>query len=127
MIRLRRPARPVQTSRIETAVQGKPARRGRRRSIRGWKRLRERVFKRDQHMCRQCRADGILRALDLHNNDPWLVGYCDHYVPTGQGGSDDMSNLWMLCKTCHDRKTALEAKGWVFDEVDLNERDPDRC
>ena len=34
----------------------------------------------------------------------------DHKIPKSQGGSDDDSNTWSLCKTCHARKTAREKR-----------------
>ncbi|MBN8431820.1 HNH endonuclease [Microbulbifer salipaludis] len=36
---------------------------------------------------------------------------CDHKVPRSRGGSDDVSNLQWLCKSCHARKTAQEGGG----------------
>ena len=35
----------------------------------------------------------------------------DHFMPVVKGGSDSMDNLWLLCKSCHNEKTAREANG----------------
>ena len=32
----------------------------------------------------------------------------DHILPKTQGGTDDLTNLQGLCKSCHSRKTARE-------------------
>ncbi|WP_394365183.1 HNH endonuclease signature motif containing protein [Paraburkholderia kirstenboschensis] len=41
---------------------------------------------------------------------PWR-DQVDHHVPIEQGGSNDDSNLNLLCDDCHKVKTASEAKG----------------
>lgn len=33
----------------------------------------------------------------------------DHREPLWAGGTNDLANLWLLCVTCHKRKTAHEA------------------
>lgn len=37
---------------------------------------------------------------------------CDHKVPVSQGGTHAMTNLWDLCRTHHDQKTASEGGGY---------------
>lgn len=69
----------------------------------GWEGKRQAVFARDKGLCQECLRMGIITA---------PVGrrrICDHVMPKAEGGSDDMSNLQTLCKTCSDRKTADEA------------------
>lgn len=36
----------------------------------------------------------------------------DHITPRAHGGSDDYSNLQLLCTSCHSRKSALEGSRW---------------
>lgn len=52
---------------------------------------RKAVRLRDRDQCMNCRASGKNITLDIH-----------HIVPRGQGGSDRMRNLVMLCRQCHD-------------------------
>jgi 5-methylcytosine-specific restriction protein A len=35
---------------------------------------------------------------------------CDHAVPLRDGGTNDISNLLVLCKPCHRKKTAAERR-----------------
>lgn len=43
----------------------------------------------------------------------------DHKVPLARGGTNDLSNLWVLCLPCHDGKTAglknMTADEWIAD------------
>lgn len=58
-----------------------------------WPERRLRVLERDGYKCRRCNAN--LRGVfyrEVH-----------HIVARARGGSDHMSNLIALCKTCHDR------------------------
>ncbi|WP_256544830.1 HNH endonuclease [Halobellus inordinatus] len=52
---------------------------------------RETVHERDRGQCVNCRASDPDVTLDVH-----------HIVPRGQGGSDRLSNLALLCHQCHD-------------------------
>ncbi len=52
---------------------------------------REAVHVRDRGQCANCRASGSDVTLDVH-----------HIVPRGQGGSNRMPNLTLLCRQCHD-------------------------
>lgn len=51
----------------------------------------EAVHERDRGQCANCRASGSDVTLDVH-----------HIVPRGQGGSNRMPNLTLLCRQCHD-------------------------
>lgn len=53
--------------------------------------IREAVHERDRGQCQNCSVSGPDVTLDCH-----------HVVPRGQGGSDRLSNLVLLCRQCHD-------------------------
>lgn len=58
------------------------------------------IRERDSGLCQACKAKGIT-----------VLGTAvDHKVPLWAGGSDDASNKWLLCKPCHDLKSAEEAR-----------------
>ena len=54
----------------------------------------ERVFKRDGRVCRYCGSD----------EEPLHI---DHIIPRKRGGTHDLDNLQVLCKSCNLRKGAL--------------------
>lgn len=66
-----------------------------------WSRIRKRVLARDRYLCAFCGAP----ATDV-----------DHIVP---GGDHSLGNLRSLCRTCHMRRTQLQAmdsrklNGWT--------------
>lgn len=65
-----------------------------------WRKLRERILKRDNYLCVKCRAAGrLVEATDV-----------DHIKAKTHGGTDDESNLQSLCAPCHKEKTAKEGK-----------------
>lgn len=53
--------------------------------------IREAIELRDQNQCMNCGKGSGEAKLDVH-----------HIVPRGQGGSDQMSNLVLLCRRCHE-------------------------
>jgi 5-methylcytosine-specific restriction enzyme A len=63
---------------------------GRRRPISKTKR--QKVYERDGYRCVECGCD-VLGYLSI-----------DHKLPVSRGGSNKMSNLQTLCKTCNCRK-----------------------
>ena len=63
-----------------------------------WQNLRAEVFKRDGFKCVACE-----RVLAMHH------GEVDHITPLEQGGSNGHDNLQLMCVSCHQKKTALEA------------------
>ena len=66
-----------------------------------WRRIRERIFERDNGLCQSCLKAGRLR-----------VGQdVDHVIPKSQGGTDDEGNLQLICRACHKAKTARERSG----------------
>lgn len=71
---------------------------GHGRGGRPWRRLRDRIFKRDLYTCQNCgRVGGDLEL--------------DHIVNVAKGGTDDDSNLQTLCKSpCHAEKTHRESQ-----------------
>lgn len=49
-------------------------------------------------------------------------GHCDHIIAISQGGArSDERNLMMLCKDCHDRKSALEGHHGVLCDTEPGE------
>ena len=52
--------------------------------------VRRSIFNRDGDVCCHC---GSVEALTI-----------DHIIPVSRGGSDDISNLQTLCKSCNSRK-----------------------
>lgn len=77
-----------------------------------WTKLREFVLKRDEGLCKPCKAAGRVT----------LASEVDHRIPKAEGGTDDESNLQAICRTCHLDKTQAEAKrgvskGWGASKV----------
>ena len=60
------------------------------------------LMKEQDSSCKECGCDVFMGKLS--NAD------VDHIIPLRLGGSCQMSNLQVLCVTCHRRKTALECK-----------------
>ncbi|MYX26041.1 HNH endonuclease [Streptomyces sp. SID8381] len=58
---------------------------------RDWPKRRTRVLIRDNFTCQRCGSQDHLEV--------------DHIVPVARGGSWDLSNLWVLCRSCHRLKT----------------------
>jgi len=75
---------------------------GRSSSQRGygsaWQRLRKTIVARDKGLCQACRRDDrAVQGKDV-----------DHIIAKANGGTDDPSNLELLCAPCHRSKTANE-------------------
>lgn len=66
-----------------------------------WRRIRERILKRDKGLCRSCAAIGLIRQ----------ATEVDHIVRKKDGGTDNDNNLQSLCSTCHKDKTRAENAG----------------
>lgn len=58
-----------------------------------WERAKERTRRRDQYRCQHCRIHpGVSPDIDLQVH---------HIRPVGNGGSNDLDNLVLLCNNCH--------------------------
>lgn len=80
--------------------QPQPASYGQGRGGRPWRRIRDAVMKRDQHLCQACRRDGRLT----------LATQVDHILAKARGGTDDQANLEAICGPHHEIKTRAEAR-----------------
>lgn len=61
-----------------------------------WRRTRLAVIARDEGICQLCGC--VVKS----------YAQVDHIVPKAEGGSDAMSNLRLLCPSCHSRRTATD-------------------
>lgn len=77
-------------------------RKGSGRGGRPWRRKRERIFKRDQYLCRCDDCAKLGRIREAHE--------VDHIVALAHGGTDDDSNLRAINRDCHKAKTQWESK-----------------
>ncbi|MFD8789281.1 HNH endonuclease [Streptomyces vinaceus] len=68
----------------------------------GWRRRRAAAWREAGGLCQHLRYDTGLPCVAAG-------AAVDHIIPVSQGGSSEPSNLQVLCKYHHDRKTALEA------------------
>ena len=60
-----------------------------------WQSIRRQVIREAHGKCAHCPMPGA---------------QVDHVTPLTQGGTDDLSNLQLLCIACHDRKTKAERR-----------------
>ncbi|MGR3512740.1 MAG: HNH endonuclease [Paracoccaceae bacterium] len=66
-----------------------------------WKKRRVAIRKRDKGLCQECLRNGrYTPGRDV-----------DHIKPRFKGGSDDPSNLQLLCVDCHTAKTIADTGG----------------
>lgn len=71
-----------------------------------WRRLRK-MFLAENPLC----ADPF--GVHAERGETVAASQVDHIVAKSRGGTDDWDNLQSLCRSCHDRKTKLEAYGRV--------------
>ncbi len=72
-----------------------------------WRKLREQVIKRYQGLCQSC----------LANNRTYPGNEMDHILSNAAGGQEELNNLQLLCKSCHQHKTAAERNTLQADDV----------
>ena len=65
-----------------------------------WVKLRRVVLRRDEGMCQPCARRGR----------PTRATQVDHIVPKERDGPDDLENLQVICRPCHDAKTKDEQR-----------------
>lgn len=78
-----------------------------------WKKIRrreiERALEAEQYHCRFC---GVPMDFEFHNRPN--SAQVDHIIPYRLGGTDDSSNLQILCRRCNQSKGARHApKGYT--------------
>lgn len=66
----------------------------------GWRKTRNSVMARDNHLCQPHYRQGKL--VKAHA--------VDHIIPKSQGGTDDEANLEAICNSCHKEKTQRESQ-----------------
>ena len=73
-----------------------------RPSSEAWRRIRERIFARDDYTCQYCFARGVRLE-------------CDHIIPVSRGGGHEDSNLATACFGCNRSKHAKLPGEWGRD------------
>lgn len=66
-----------------------------------WDKLRLHVLARDKHLCQACLKAGRITE----------GNQVDHIVPKAKGGTDDLHNLQVICRPCHDDKSIRDRGG----------------
>lgn len=93
-----------------------------KRKATGWKkRMFEQVAERDGRQCAQCRdpfrvlprPGGLGNTWDEHAHLLTKIIWAsnlelDHKLALHAGGSNEIDNLWLLCRSCHRLKTSAE-------------------
>jgi 5-methylcytosine-specific restriction endonuclease McrA len=69
---------------------------------------REFIFKRDNFTCQLCEKD-----LYLHPNKRVL----DHKIPLSQFGTNDLTNIWLLCDDCDMKKKSEILPSVIKDRI----------
>jgi len=61
--------------------------------IYAWRKLRLKILKRDNYICKSCGKE---------------ASAVDHIIPVTKGGMDEENNLRAICKSCNSKKGASE-------------------
>ncbi len=72
------------------------------RGGRPWRRLRDKILKRDKYLCRCDDCVRLGRLREAHE--------VDHIIALANGGTDDPSNLRAINHECHRVKTRLDVQ-----------------
>ena len=75
-----------------------------------WDKLRKVVMARDKHLCQACLKSGRVT----------VGNHVDHILPKAKGGTDDLTNLQVLCAPFHEAKTTCENGGTVKQAIGLD-------
>lgn len=75
-----------------------------------WKQKKNEVWHRDQSLCQLCKKKGIIHQLTRGTKDLNRQGTVDHIIPINAGGSDELTNLWLIGSIHHARKSNLDKK-----------------
>lgn len=66
------------------------------------------IYRRDGGRCQACGVLCIPKAKGSDDGDRRLWPHVDHIVPKTKGGTDDVSNLQLLCGSCNAAKQDRE-------------------
>ena len=87
----------------------------RKTSVRQWEKLRQRTFAEQGRRCQECGKAGML---EVH-----------HKVELQHGGTNDASNLLVLCRGCHIEahrpKAGEQEKAWQVEVGEIRTRSSD--
>lgn len=75
-----------------------------------WDKLRKLILARDKYLCQACLAKGRVAQ----------GNQVDHITPKAKGGTNDPSNLRVLCEPCHTAKTTQENGGKVKQAIGVD-------
>ena len=81
-----------------------------------WDARRKRVYRHDDWTCTQCG-----RKSGPHSNGDGVRLHAHHMVPRSEGGSNQLSNLTTLCKSCHNaahEHDITASADWVGDTAE---------
>jgi 5-methylcytosine-specific restriction protein A len=104
MVRMLRPRTATTRLSVGAPLPEEPGNYGQGRGGRPWRRLRERILRRDGYQCQPCKRGEYGEARLT------MATQVDHITPQAEGGKDDEANLQGICNDCHALKTAEESK-----------------
>ena len=68
--------------------------------------VRRRVYEASNKRCAMCGVEVLFGGRNYSPYDPIKSGHIDHIVPRKRGGTNNESNLRLLCFSCNSQKGA---------------------